>query len=136
MGFKDFLKESPVGVVGRTTASDADVHIERTEVGKEFARMVKLLGGKTIAQRLLSMLDSSGKYAPQPKDNIPFHMKIDGQAAIPPLFESTLQDEYQVYFQNILKKYNVKSPAEMDKATMKKFFDEVSDGWECNIGKK
>lgn len=43
--------------------------------------------------------------------------------------ESELQKEYQEYFEGLLKKYNVKSPAEMDEPTMKKFFNEVSSGW-------
>jgi hypothetical protein len=50
--------------------------------------------------------------------------------------EKSLQDEYQEYFQDMLKKYNVSSPAELDEEEMKKFFNDVSDGWIKGKGKK
>jgi hypothetical protein len=50
--------------------------------------------------------------------------------------EKSLQDEYQEYFQGMLKKYNVSSPADLDEEEMKKFFNDVSDGWIKGKGKK
>jgi hypothetical protein len=50
--------------------------------------------------------------------------------------EKSLQDEYQEYFQDMLKKYKVSSPAELDEEEMKKFFNDVSDGWIKGKGKK
>jgi len=49
---------------------------------------------------------------------------------------SPLQKEYRAYFSNLLDKYEVKSPAEMDEETMKKFFNEVSSGWVKGKGAK
>jgi len=42
--------------------------------------------------------------------------------------KSDLQQEYQDYFMALLKKYEVSSPAELDEESMKKFFNEVTDG--------
>ncbi len=49
---------------------------------------------------------------------------------------SPLQKEYQDYFQGLLKKEGISSPAELDAAAMKKFFDGVSSGWTKGEGKK
>jgi len=49
---------------------------------------------------------------------------------------SPLQKEYRDYFTSLLKKHNVKSPAEMDDSEMSKFFDEVKSGWIKGQGKK
>jgi hypothetical protein len=49
---------------------------------------------------------------------------------------SPLQKEYQAYFEGLLKKYNVESPAELEEEEMKKFFNEVSAGWIKGKGKK
>ncbi len=132
MNFKDYLSESPVGSAGRTGAADADAHIASTAVGKDFAKMVKLLGGKTIAMKLLNSLNGKGQYVTVTKD----HMKSDSEAAVPPLFESELQDKYQAYFQKMLKKFDASSPADMDEETMKKFFDAITSGWTKGKGEK
>jgi hypothetical protein len=50
--------------------------------------------------------------------------------------EKSLMDEYQEYFQGMLKKYKIGSPAELSKEDMKKFFNDVSDGWEKGVGEK
>ena len=49
---------------------------------------------------------------------------------------SPLQKEYREYFQNLLKEFDAKSPAEMDEETMKKFFNQVSSGWVKGKGAK
>ena len=49
---------------------------------------------------------------------------------------SALQKEYQAYFEGKLKEAGVSSPAELDEAGMKKFFDGVSAGWTKGKGKK
>jgi len=49
---------------------------------------------------------------------------------------SPLQKEYQEYFEGKLKEAGVSSPAELDAAAMKKFFNGVSDGWIKGKGKK
>ena len=43
--------------------------------------------------------------------------------------EKDLKAEYEDYFQGILKKYGVKSPAELSDEDKKKFYDEVEAGW-------
>ncbi len=40
------------------------------------------------------------------------------------------KETYKEYFAGMLKKWKVKSPGELDKADKKKFFSEVSAGWE------
>ena len=40
------------------------------------------------------------------------------------------KENYKQYFDKKLKKYGVKSAAELDKKEKKKFFDEVDAGWE------
>ena len=50
--------------------------------------------------------------------------------------QSALQKEYQEYFEKALKAAGVSSPAELDEAGMKKFFDGVSAGWTKGKGAK
>jgi len=40
-------------------------------------------------------------------------------------------EKYQKYFEKLLKKYGVDSPAELDDEQKKKFFDEVDKGWKA-----
>ena len=54
------LMESPVGFVGRTKKSEAEEHIANTDLEKKFKKIVKELGGKTVARQLLATLDSKG----------------------------------------------------------------------------
>jgi hypothetical protein len=39
------------------------------------------------------------------------------------------QEEYKKFFDKKLKKYGVKSPAELDDEKKKKFFDEIEKEW-------
>jgi hypothetical protein len=50
--------------------------------------------------------------------------------------EKDLKAEYEDYFQGVLKKYGVKSPAELSDEDKKKFYDEVEAGWEEGKGRK
>ncbi len=43
---------------------------------------------------------------------------------------------YKAYFQKKLKDWGIKSPADLDEAKKKKFFDEVNDGWTSDDEKK
>jgi|SaaInl8_200m_RNA_FD_contig_61_766361_length_3315_multi_10_in_0_out_0_3 hypothetical protein len=52
---KGSLTESPVGIVGRTGEVDADAHIT-PELIKRFKKIVKELGGKTVATKLLNSM--------------------------------------------------------------------------------
>jgi len=52
------------------------------------------------------------------------------------LAESELSDKYQEYFSKKLKEYNITSPAELEEEDMKKFFNDVSDGWIKGKGEK
>ena len=54
MKFKE-LVESAVGQVGRTSVKDAMTHIS-PELEKEFFKLVKLMGGKTVASVLLNKI--------------------------------------------------------------------------------
>jgi len=56
MTFKKLI-ESPVGQVGRTGQLDANNHVT-PELQKEFMKIVKQLGGKTVARLLLSKMNS------------------------------------------------------------------------------
>jgi hypothetical protein len=38
-------------------------------------------------------------------------------------------NEYEVFFRKMLKKYGVKSPEDLDDDTKKKFYAEVDDKW-------
>lgn len=49
---------------------------------------------------------------------------------------SPLQKEYQSYFEGLLKKYGVSSPAELEQEEMKKFFNDVTAGWIKGQGEK
>jgi hypothetical protein len=49
---------------------------------------------------------------------------------------SPLQKAYQSYFECWMKKYGVKSPAELDEENMKKFFNDVADNWKNGKGAK
>ncbi len=52
MNFRDAIVESPVGTVGRTGVKDAEAHVT-DELRAEFKKIVKKLGGKTVAGQLL-----------------------------------------------------------------------------------
>jgi len=39
------------------------------------------------------------------------------------------QDEYEIFFNKMLKKFKVKSPDQLDKKEKKKFFDAIEKGW-------
>jgi len=41
------------------------------------------------------------------------------------------RDEYMAFFRKMLKKYGVDSPADLDDAKKKQFFDEVDKGWKA-----
>lgn len=56
--FRDLVKESPVGQVGRTSREEAINHIQSKDVEKKFFAIVKELGGKTVARELLGRLDT------------------------------------------------------------------------------
>ena len=53
-------------------------------------------------------------------------MKTYGQFSKEYLEEKTA---YQKFFENLLKKYGVKSPEELSDEKKKKFYDEVDSGW-------
>ena len=118
LNFKDYLKESPVGEVGRTGKKDAEKHVT-PELQKRFMKIVKEMGGKTVAMTLLNSVirDSStpGNYMGivEGKDS---DKENDGE-------------EYKKYFLKMLKKYGVESPSELDTETKKKFFNEIDAGW-------
>ena len=57
--FKESLLESPVGIVGRTGANDAKAHVT-PELRSEFKKIVKKLGGKTVARQLLAEMNAGG----------------------------------------------------------------------------
>lgn len=57
--FKGKLEESPVGLVGRTGFADAAVHVTPL-LRAEFKKIVKRLGGKTVARQLLAEMNAGG----------------------------------------------------------------------------
>lgn len=42
------------------------------------------------------------------------------------------KEEYQKFFDKMLKKYKVKSPAELSDEDKKKFYEEVDAGWKSD----
>lgn len=42
------------------------------------------------------------------------------------------KEAYQMYFDKMLKKYNVESPEDLSDEDKKKFFDEVDKGWKAD----
>jgi hypothetical protein len=61
--FREMIKESPVGMVGRTKDSEAMEHIEISNLAKKFRKIVRELGGKTVARQLLAGMTPSGNKA-------------------------------------------------------------------------
>lgn len=53
-----------------------------------------------------------------------------------PETEKGLKAEYEAYFTKKLKKAGAESPAELDEEGKKKFFDDISKGWENGVGEK
>lgn len=51
------IQESPVGAVGRTGYADADAHVTAA-LRAEFKKIVKKLGGKTVARKLLAEMNA------------------------------------------------------------------------------
>jgi len=49
---------------------------------------------------------------------------------------SELQKAYRSYFECWMKKYDITSPAELDEAKMKQFFNDVADNWNNGKGPK
>lgn len=62
---KKFIMESAVGAPGRTTVKDAEDHID-DELVAEFKKIIKKIGGKTVAKVLLDKLGQK----PEIKDEI------------------------------------------------------------------
>ena len=62
---KKFIMESAVGAPGRTTVKDAEDHIN-DELVAEFKKIIKKIGGKTVAKVLLDKLGAK----PEIKDEI------------------------------------------------------------------
>ena len=54
------MNESPVGKVGRTRNFEALEHIENSDLAKKFRKIVKELGGKTVARQLLAGMNTAG----------------------------------------------------------------------------
>ena len=55
------ITESPVGQVGRTKEEEALAHIENTNLAVKFRKIVKELGGKSVARQLLAGMNATGK---------------------------------------------------------------------------
>jgi hypothetical protein len=71
--FRSFVKnskinESPVGQIGRTGKNDAVAHIEGSALEKEFQKIVKQLGGKTVARELLQRMNANSEPVSQEGD--------------------------------------------------------------------
>jgi len=57
--FESAINESPVGMVGRTGAADAKAHVG-AELRAQFKKIVKQIGGKTVARQLLAEMNAGG----------------------------------------------------------------------------
>jgi hypothetical protein len=74
---KKIVQESPVGSVGRTSNKEAMEHIENTDIARKFRKIVKELGGKTVARQLLATMSPDGNLVSKPtgKTNIDEKLK-------------------------------------------------------------
>jgi len=77
------LFESAVGSIGRTGSADAKAHVG-PELRNEFKKIVKKLGGKTVARQLLAEMNAGG-----------------------PLGESDSQDAFQKWLAVYMKDNNI-----------------------------
>jgi len=77
------LFESAVGLVGRTGAADAKAHVG-PELRAEFKKIVKKIGGKTVARQLLAEMNAGG-----------------------PIEESASQDSFQAWLNDYVKKNKI-----------------------------
>ena len=102
--FKDMLKESAVGLVGRTGAADAKAHVGEA-LRAEFKKIVKKIGGKTVARQLLAEMNAGG-----------------------PIVESDSQDEFQTWLASYAKKNKVDMKS-LSGDEMSKFLLKVSKAW-------
>ena len=57
--FETAIDESAVGMVGRTGVADAKAHVG-AELRAEFKKIVKKIGGKTVARQLLAEMNAGG----------------------------------------------------------------------------
>ena len=135
--FRDLIKdenkvvESPVGLVGRTKDSEALTHIEDSNLAKEFRKIVKQLGGKSVARQLLAGMDNSGKEVKvyENKETIETYLRNSGyklkneiptktgkelefykveqaEAAFEDLKSTEFSTEYNIYLSNATIKYS------------------------------
>jgi len=58
MSFKDFIIESPVGVVGRTGVKDAEEYLNDPEIRKRLKKLVRDAGGKTVIMHILRTMNA------------------------------------------------------------------------------
>jgi hypothetical protein len=104
------LFESPVGSRGRTSVKDAHAHIT-PELEKEFFKIVKKLGGKTVASVLLNKITvapigTSDSVLKRYQDSN--HIQSDRlKKSNKPLKENTMDINENVY-EDILIKHNIK----------------------------
>jgi len=75
--FRDLIKESPVGMVGRTGTMDAQMHIDNSDIKNEFKKIVKKLGGKTVAKALLDNM-SKKEIMSEAKESIESYLRDSG----------------------------------------------------------
>jgi hypothetical protein len=98
------------------------------------------LGGSStstspVARKAMEILVQKGKAKATGKKNL-------GNAAIYEITASARKAEsgdaaaYKAYFEKKLKEWGIKSPADLDDAKKKKFFNEVDDGWTSDDEKK
>jgi hypothetical protein len=70
------MMESPVGAIGRTGFADADAHVTDA-LRAEFKKIVRKLGGKTVARKLLAEMNAGGL-----KENIKGGLKSDMESML------------------------------------------------------
>lgn len=63
------IGESAVGMVGRTGAMDAKAHVT-AELRAKFKKIVKELGGKTVARQLLAEMNAGGAIEDNLSENL------------------------------------------------------------------
>jgi hypothetical protein len=108
---------SMVGQVGKaldwdvTAAAGFAVAILEDVNAHDAAKKVNILLNKLVLQ------DVSGKVTGEDAERAPGELSAADKEA------------YRLYFQRKMKEWGIKSPAELDDAKKKKFFDEVDKGW-------
>lgn len=135
--FNEFISESPVGEIGRTTKSDAEAHIT-PELQAEFEKVVKAIGGKAVARALLDGKPENGEISEAAKDYLATMQKTLKKAGFTVKKVSSQEIRYESDITDFNKFEDIAigkifgGPIIQDKVH-KAYFKDFSGDWEIQI---